>query len=176
MPVNPVLSDKDLQQHIEYRNKVFELLAVNQNFFGTNPETKLQSVFPLKYDSNFEEIGCVGYHPVLSELSATIKIKRSSGYSGGLCSNGSIEYVRFFLDYGSGWQDMGVSSVNVHDLADSKDCSGLIEKPISYTLRLRIDPKHLSCKVPNLPKVKAILSWNNTPPAGNPNPNIILGR
>lgn len=175
MPVNPVLSDKELQQHIEYRNKVFELLAVNKNFFGTNPETKLKSVFPLKYDSNFEEIGCVGYHPVLSELSATIKIKRSSGYSGGLCSNGSIEYVRFFLDYGSGWQDMGVSSVNVHDLPDSKDCSGLIEKPISYTVRLRIDPKHLSCKIPNLPKVKAILSWNNTPPAGNPNPNIIWG-
>jgi hypothetical protein len=175
MPVNPVLADKDLLQHIDHRNNFFKLLAVNKNFFGTNPELKLPIVFPLKYDSNFEEIGCVGYHPVLSELAATIKIKRSNGYSGGLCTNGSIEYVRFFLDYGSGWQDMGVSSVNVHDLPDSKDCSGAIEKPISYTVRLKINPKHLSCKVANLPKVKAILSWNSAPPAGNPNPNIIWG-
>jgi hypothetical protein len=121
MPVNPVLSDKALLQHIDHRNNVFKLLAVNKIFFGTNPELKLPAVFPLKYDSNFEEIECVGHHPVLSELTATIKIKRSSGYSGGLCSRGSIEYVRFFLDYGSGWQDMGVSSVNVHDLPDSKD-------------------------------------------------------
>ena len=175
MPVNPVLSDKELLQHVDHRNNVFKLLAVNQNFFGTNPQLNLPIVFPLKYDSNFEEIGCVGYHPVLSELAATIKIKRSSGYSGGLCSRGSIEYVRFFLDYGAGWQDMGVSGVNVHDLPDSKDCAGAIEKPISYTVRLKIDPKHLSCKVPNLPKVKAILSWNSAPPAGNANPNISWG-
>jgi len=172
---NTVLSEKELLQHVDHRTNVFKLLAVNQNFFGTNPQLKLPIVFPLKYDSNFEELGCVGYHPVLSELAATIKIKRSSGYSGGLCSRGSVEYVRFFLDYGSGWQDMGVSSVNVHDLPDSKDCSGAIEKPISYTVRLRIDPKHLSCKTPNLPKVKAILSWNSAPPAGNPNPHIIWG-
>jgi hypothetical protein len=70
---------------------------------------------------------------------------------------------------------MGMNGVNVHDLPDSKDCAGLIEKPLSYVVKLKINANHFSCKKVNLPRVKAILSWNSIPPAGNPNPVIAWG-
>lgn len=46
----------------------------------------------------YEQIGCVGLNPRTTELVATIDVKLSSGYSGGLCTAGSYEYVAFWVD------------------------------------------------------------------------------
>lgn len=158
------LSDKELKVHLDSRSNAPKLMAENANYFGTLDNSKIKAVLPLKYNTAFEELGCIGYQPILEELTATIKVSRSSGYGGNLCSKGSFEYVRFFLDYGTGiWQDMGLASVNVHDIPDSKDCSGILEKPVSYVVRLKIDPKNMICSKANLPKLRAILSWNTQP-------------
>lgn len=156
------LTDKELKVHLEHRSNTPRLLATNQNYFGTLEQSKLKAVFPLKYNTAFEGLSCIGYHPKMEELTATIQIYRSSGYGGGLCAKGSMEYVRFFLDYqdGASWQDMGMVAVNVHDIPDSKDCSGKLEKPVAYVVRLKIDPKNMICSRPNLPKLRAVLSWN----------------
>lgn len=156
------LTDKELKVHLEHRSNAPRLLAANENYFGTFEKSKLKAVFPLKYNTAFESLSCIGYHPKMEELTATIQIHRNSGYGGGLCGKGSMEYVRFFIDYqdGASWQDMGMVAVNVHDIPDSKDCSGNFEKPVSYVVRLKIDPKNLVCSRPNLPKLRAVLSWN----------------
>jgi hypothetical protein len=52
----------------------------------------------------FEQLGYVGYNPVLDMLEA-VQIKLPCGYGGDLCSPGSTEYVRFYMDYSSGWVD-----------------------------------------------------------------------
>ncbi len=170
------LSDKELKVHLDSRGNAPKLLAENANYFGTLVNSKLKAILPLKYNTAFEELGCIGYQPVMEELTATIKISRSSGYGGNLCGKGSMEYVRFFLDYGDGasWQDMGMAAVNVHDIPDSKDCNGALEKPISYIVRLKIDPKNLLCTKANLPKLRAILSWN-TPLNSNPTQSVAWG-
>jgi hypothetical protein len=51
-------------------------------------------------------------------MKATFTINRSTGYSGNLCQAGSIEYVRFYIDFndGTGFIDQGVTGVNVHDI------------------------------------------------------------
>jgi len=156
------LTEKELKVHLEHRSNAPRLLATNANYFGTFAQSKLKAVFPLKYNTAFEGLSCIGYHPKMEELTATIQLHRSSGYGGSLCGKGSMEYVRFFLDYqdGASWQDMGMVAVNVHDIPDSKDCSGKTEKPVSYVVRLKIDPKNLVCSRPNLPKLRAVLSWN----------------
>src|SRR5687768_7694775 len=110
MTNTPQLTEKELKVLVDYRANAQKLLAGNPNYFGSEPAIKTKAVFPLKFDTTFEEIGCVGYHPVLSELTATIKIKRPNGYGGGPCTAGSVEYVRFFVDYGSGWNDVGYAS------------------------------------------------------------------
>ncbi len=78
-------------------------------------------------------------------------------------------HVRFFLDYGSGWEDQGVSGFNVHDIPNSTDCHKDATKPISYVASFKIDPKRKVCRFPVLPRVRAILSWQAIPPAGNAN-------
>ncbi len=145
------------------------LLAENPNYFGNFPKSPFQPVQKIAANTTYEEITCVGYNLDKSQLEATVHIKRPTGYGGDLCSNGTVEYVRFFLDYGSGWEDQGVMGFNVHDIPNSDDCHKDPTKPLSYIASLKIDPKRKVCRFPVLPKVRAILSWQAIPTAGNAN-------
>jgi hypothetical protein len=109
-------------------------------------------------DTYYEQLTCVGYNPVLTTLEATFQIKRSSGYSGSLCQTGSNEYVRFFVEYGSGWEDAGLTAVNVHDIPNGTDCEKQPLLPLSYVATLKIAPRTNSCGHPVLSNVRAILS------------------
>ncbi len=116
----------------------------------------------------WEELTCVGYNPQTSTLEAVVAIKQQAGYSGGLCSPGSKEYVRFFVDYGSGFQDQGYTSFDVHDIPNSP---GVVH-PIEYivTMPLPDTGQRKCCGTPVIPKVRAVLSWNTVP---STNPNVL---
>src|SRR5262245_43436332 len=81
------------------------LLAGNPNYFGNFPEAGLKAVQVIAGNTSYEQVTCVGYNLNLSLLEATVQIKRPGGYGGSLCFKGSTEFVRFYVDYGSGWQD-----------------------------------------------------------------------
>ncbi len=162
------------KQLIIARKEFSSFLAVGVKGF---PKLKLKTpieFFKKKMNSSYEGIDCVGYNPAFKELTATISVKKTAGYAGSLCRNGSFEYVRFYLDYqdGNGWKDMGYTALNVHDIPTQKDCDGKNKKPISYVIRLKINPKQKNCSTANLPKVKAVLSWNSIPTANDPNLTI----
>src|ERR1044071_3964527 len=61
---------------------------------------------------HWEELTCAGYNPTFKRLEAVVNVKQATGYNGNLCSNGSLEYVRFFMDFhdGAGFRDMGYTS------------------------------------------------------------------
>jgi len=145
------------------RQNFHAVLLANPNFFGNIKESPFKPVLSIVGDTAYESIGCVGYNPQLEQLRATINIKQSGGYSGGLCSSGSEEYVRFYLSYDGGatWQDQGMKAVNVFDVPGPK--------PLEYAVSLQISPMEKFCFIQNLPMVRAILSWNYPPPAGSPN-------
>lgn len=115
-------------------------------------------------DTTYERLSCIGFNPDLSILSATIEVKLPFGFGGGLCTKGSFEYVRFWVNYGGGWTDIGVTVVNTHDIPDSLDCSKSPTKPLHYTLSLKFNPNHKLCTTPVLPRIRATLSWNEQPP------------
>lgn len=146
---------------VESKDLTKATIKTKAAFFGQNMNT------------SFEALACVGYNPNFSELTATVRIKKASGYSGSLCTQGSIEYVRFYLDYenGDGWQDMGLAALNVHDLPTKKDCDGAQELPIDYVVRLQINPKRFFCTKANTPKVRAVLAWNEIPASNDPDLN-----
>jgi hypothetical protein len=160
----PTDSDKLEQEGFQTQRLQFaELLAANPNYFGNLENSVFKPVFPILKNTFYEQLTCLGFNPSTNVLEAVIQIKQASGYSGSLCQHGSFEYVRFFVDYGAGWEDAGVSAVNVHDISNATDCHKDSEKPLSYAASAQLTPKSNWCFFPVLPKVRAILSWNSIP-------------
>ena len=129
----------------------------------------LLGIFQQPTDGNteFEELRCVGLRPGLDLLEGVLTVKKSSGYSGGLCTQGSTEYVAFWIDFGTGggFTYMGTSTVRVHDL------SAIPDQGIQYAVFLKTDlSKHIvPCTAgPRVVRLRAILSWEAPPPPGNP--------
>src|SRR5260370_4180600 len=87
---------------IENRRLLRARLLANPNYFGTIADSALEPVFELSGDTTWEELVCLGYNPTLGQLEAVVSIKQPTGYSGDLCTSGSTEYVRFFVDFGAG--------------------------------------------------------------------------
>jgi len=154
------------------RSHFQQMLAKNPNYFGNNPGSKLKSNLKLISNTSYEQLTCVGYNPDTANMEATFSIKKPAGYSGNLCSAGSFEYVRFYLDFhdGNGFIDQGSVAINVHDIPDAKDCNGKSIFPVIYVAtKKKITSKIFYCDKPVLPTLRAILSWSIDPPTNLPN-------
>lgn len=150
------------------------LLLSNPNYFGNLLDSPFEAVTQIAGNTTYEELICIGFNPDKNLLEATIALKLPFGYGGGLCGAGSTEYVRFFLDYGSGWEDAGVAGVSVHDIPNQSDCAQQPDKPLTYVVTQKIQPKTNWCRKPVLPLVRAVLSWNAVP-STNPNEPPVWG-
>jgi len=146
-----------------HQTEVERLLPIRQQMLL---KMALQQAIDFTGNVFWEEITCVGYNPQTATLEAVVAIKQPFGYSGGLCTAGSKEYVRFFVDYGSGWEDLGFTSFDAHDIPDP----GGSLHPIDYMVRMALpDTGHRRCcQKAVIPRVRAVLSWN-TPPTTDPN-------
>ena len=117
-------------------------------------------------DTSFEELRCVGLHPDLSAVVAVLDVKKASGYSGGLCTNGSLEFVSFWADWdNSGGYDeyLGTAQVRVHD-------EPIPPGGIQYSVFLPVNlaPRRRPCGEPHTARIRAVLSWNTPPSSTNP--------
>ena len=124
----------------------------------------LAELFKTDGDTSFEELGCIGYDPAEDAVVGVFTVKRSSGYSGGPCTAGSTEHVAFWVDWGNGWEHVGTTATTVHD-EDVPD-GGLhfsVYHPLGSWAHRR------ACSDgPVQPRLRAILSWQQAPPAGDP--------
>lgn len=138
------------------------LLLGNPNYFGNLPKSPFKPIKVLHSNTSFEELACVGLNPAHDRLEAVINVKLATGYGGNICSPGSREYVRFYVDlHDNGvWHDVGVASVAVHDIPG--------DKPLCYAVKLDFEPFRKFCSAENIVKVRAILSWDVAPPANDP--------
>jgi hypothetical protein len=148
--------------NLEDRRLLRARLLANPNYFGTIADSPLEPVTELSGDINWEQLVCLGYNPTLGQLEAVVSIKQPTGYSGGLCSSGSTEYVRFFVDFGAGLTNVGLTSIQVHDIPDPPSGSA---HPIEYLVSLPLDASAFEqcCSSPVLPNVRAEVSWNVVP-------------
>lgn len=169
--ITPTFAQEAEKERAEYKM----LLIQNPNYFGTFPTLDLTPIKPMKSNTKYEQIKCVGFHPDEDLLKAVIQVKLTYGYKGGLCtSTGSYEYVRFYADWNKDGdfsdadEDLGLTSVNVHDIPNFTETCGTKSKPLWYAVSLKIKPPRDFCNNPKLVKVRAILSWEYPPPPGNP--------
>jgi len=152
------------QPGLEHERAQFRsLILQNPNYFGN---LELSPYKPVKLQqgvTTYEELMCVGLNPPSNRLEAVLHVKQGLGYGGDICSQGSVEYVRFYVDiHDNGvWHDVGVSSVRVHNIPG--------DKPLCYAVRKDFTPFKKRCTNENIVKVRAILSWDTPPPANQPN-------
>src|SRR5215469_6000546 len=141
------------------RERFLPLLLSNPNYFGNLENSKLKAVQKIVANTSYEELKCIGFNPQLNRLEGVVWVKQSTGYDGGICTNGSREYVSFFLSYDNGatWLPQGTTSFPVYDVPGPH--------PLEYAVSIVIEPHHKFCFTPNLPLVRAILSWS-VPPSG----------
>lgn len=116
----------------------------------------------------YEQLGCVGLNENTNELVATIDVKLSSGYSGGLCTNGSQEYVAFWVDWedGSGFHYAGTTSVNVHDIAAIP--AGGLQYSAALPYPAILSRRRPCADGPVTAIVRAVLSWATPPSTTDP--------
>jgi hypothetical protein len=149
------------------RSRFLRLLLTNPNYFGNIANSPLKPVQIISNNTAYEELKCVGFSPELTQLEAVVWIKQPSGYDGGICTNGSREYVSFYLSYDNGttWLPQGTVNFTVYDVAGPL--------PLEYAVTLPVQVDRRLCFEANLPLVRAILSWNT--PAAGPNAHPVWG-
>jgi len=164
------------RQRIEKSRTQFRsLIAANPNYFGNLEASPYAPVEQLASSTSYEELTTLGYNPASKRLFATIDINKSAGYGGDLCDDGTVEYVRFYVDFGGGWLDAGLAGTAVHDIPAGKDCSNKNTHPLTCSVEVDYSPPRKWCTSPQLPKARAILSWNLEPPSGDPDWQPVYG-
>jgi hypothetical protein len=121
-------------------------------------------VLKTKFNTTYEEVTCVSLNKDASVLNATVVVKKPNGYNGNLCQSGSREYIAFYMDFGSGWQYMGQSFVQVHDIAT------IPADGIHYNVfrKVNLDAHQKEWCKAGKARARAILSWNVAPPPFQP--------
>ena len=128
------------------------------------PENLLRFASHYSEITHWEELLCAAIDPDGGRLTALIGVHRLGGYSGLFRRHGSIEYIRFFLDWGDGdgYQPIGLVHFKVCDLpSDAEEDKGSRYWRVSTAF----DPdRYWGCVINGMqPKVKAVLSWHQVP-------------
>jgi len=147
------------------RSQFLPRLLANPNYYGNLGESPFKPIKKIISNTSYEELKCVGFNPQLSRLEAVVWIKQQTGYEGGICTNGSLEYVSFYLSYDNGttWLPQGTVNFQVFDVTGAH--------PLEYAVDLAIEPSRTWCLRPNLALVRAVLSWS-VPPSGPTTPPV----
>lgn len=130
-----------------------------------DPSDIIDGILETSANTYYEELDCVGLTG--QRLNAVLRLKRSNGYSGGLCTGGSNEYVAFWAwDAGaSRWHHLGTSAVNVHDVQNMPS-GGL---GYATALPVSLSDYRQPCEEgASLLRIRATLSWEQPPPPNDP--------
>jgi len=147
------VSTTPAEQLFESERKQFlPRLLTNPNYFGNLQDSPYKPIQKIVSNTSYEELKCVGFNPQLSRLEAVVWIKQSTGYNGGICTNGSLEYVSFYLSYDNGatWLSQAPP------VSRFSTCPSRIRSSMRWTCASQTDKTF--CFEANLPLVRAILS------------------
>jgi hypothetical protein len=149
------------------------LLLGNPNYFGNLEDSPFKVVKPICCSTHYEELACLGYHPQRRHLQAVVYVYQPSGYGTDICGAGTPEFVRFYLSFDNGgtWQDQGMTSFQAYNIPEGTGGKSHLE----YAVSLPANASAKFCWLDPLVKVRAILSWNDPPPANQPDWKPVWG-
>ena len=158
----------------EVERESFKLMLLsNPNYFGNLAESPFKPVKSMCCNTHYEKLVCLGYHPQRKQLEAVVHVYQPSGYGTDICGPGTPEFVRFYLSFNNGatWQDQGMTGFQAHNIPEGTEGRRRLE----YAASLPADTPAKFCWLDPLIKVRAILSWNDPPPANQPNWSPVWG-
>jgi hypothetical protein len=120
----------------------------------------------------YEQLDSIGLDVNTSRLTGVLTLKQRRGYAGGPSTAGSKEFVAFWVDWGSGFQYEGTTSVAVHDF------SSLPAIGLEYVVFLPVDLRahaQPGSKGAKKVRVRAVLSWNTPPSTTDPRAPVVWG-
>ena len=144
------------------------LMQSNANYFGNRPDSLLPVRTPICCNRYYEEISCVAWDRKTHSLVAIIALHHPAGYGGGTRNSRTPEHLRFYLslDGGKSWLDQGHASVDVEN-APAED-----DRHYAVSLEPRLSAGELGR---GEIRVRAILAWDDLPPAENPEWKPVFG-
>jgi hypothetical protein len=144
---------------------VDEISAALQKF-DLNLDDLVLQVEDTTGNINFEELVDVGLDGNRDKIVATYMVKKASGFSGGLCTAGSLEYVAFWADWNDtcDWEYLDTVKVRAYDFDELPD-GGLC---YSAALPVDLDEFKRKCQDPKVARIRAVLSWNSPPSTTDP--------
>jgi len=125
---------------------------------------------PAPWSTTYEEIKGCGYHPQRKEAACRVDIKRPTGYAG-FFPAGSLEYVKFCVNFGGVWTFINTNGFHVND------AGALSGNPTWNFAAILPDNQTMFQRPLNgqaLP-ARAILSWNAPPLGTCANPQFVWG-
>jgi hypothetical protein len=153
-------------QNVQAALKSFDSNFISKNIdqwkqYGIDWAAIIKELENTNADVSYEQIEQTGLDYNLEQFVASFRVKKPVGYSGDLCSSGSLEYVAFWADWNNDckWEYVGTTSVNVHDISD------IPKGGLSYSAILPYDFNKVrrQCTNPEVVKIRAVLSWNIAP-------------
>ncbi len=161
------------EPHPRERTSFKAFLLSNPNYFGNLAASPFEPVVSIASNTHYEELACVGYQPQQKRLEGVVHVYQPSGYGTGICGAGTPEYVRFYLspDQGATWEDQGLTGFQAYNVPQGTEGA----KRLEYAVSLAVDPARRLCFFDSLVRVRAILSWNDPPPAGQPDWQPVWG-
>jgi hypothetical protein len=139
---------------------------------GVNLSKVVEAWLHTNGNTEYEQLNSLGLDANMGWLTGMIRVKQRSGYSGGLSTAGSREFVAIWVDWGSGFQYEGTTSVAVHDF------SSIPETGLEYKVLLPVDiltDTQPGSKGTRTVKVRAVLSWNTPPSTTDPCAPVVWG-
>jgi hypothetical protein len=153
-----------------------EIALDPSKWFAELSEINLTSVVDAWLNTNrsteFEQLNCIGLDAQTGQLTGVLRLKRGSGYSGGPSTAGSKEFVAFWVDWGSGFEYEGTTSVAVHDFGCLPPAG--LEYNVSLPVDLRSRVREYS-KIAKSVKVRAVLCWGSAPSTTDPSAPVVWG-
>jgi hypothetical protein len=123
-------------------------------------------------NTEYEQLKRIELDPDASQLTAVLTVKQSLGYCGGPVTAGSREFVAFWIDWGSGFQYVGTTSMAVHDSGRLPAIGQETRVVLPIHLADHAQPRSEDAKTV---KVRAVLSWNTPPSTTNPSAPVVWG-
>ena len=149
------------------RVRFLELVKQNPNYFGTLPISELQPVNPIKSDTRYEELKCIGLYPERNFLEAFFR-SNCPTVSWAICAAPAARSTYASSSIGTA---TATSTISTKTWAWPRStCTTFPEVRqfhLCYALGKAFRALRASCQKPYIVKLRAILSWQQVPTGPN---------